>query len=138
MYQINKPTKTSINTNGNGTTFIGQSIEEKMRRIVENKEPIEKAMPIIYTPSNEEVQPAYNIRTDKWEVAIDAMQRIYENKKQDYKAKQEALKELQGEQKEIKEEKPNRISGLADRAAGVVWNRTNSSGRQRTNLLRHW
>ena len=41
------------------------------------------------------------------EVAIDAMQRIYENKKQDYKAKQEALKELQGEQKEIKEEKPN-------------------------------
>ena len=71
MYQINKPTKTSINTNGNGTTFIGQSIEEKMRRIVENKEPIEKAMPIIYTPSNEEVQPAYNIRTDKWEVAID-------------------------------------------------------------------
>ena len=107
MYQINKPTKTNINTNGNGTTFIGQSIEEKMRRIVENKEPIEKAMPIIYTPSNEEVQPAYNIRTDKWEVAIDAMQRIYENKKQDYKAKQEALKELQGEQKEIKEEKPN-------------------------------
>lgn len=53
MYQLNKPTKTSINTNGNGTTFIGQSIEEKMRRIVENKEPIEKAMPIIYTPSNE-------------------------------------------------------------------------------------
>ena len=107
MYQLNKPTKTSINTNGNGTIFIGQSIEEKMRRIVENKEPIEKAMPIIYTPSNEEVQPAYNIRTDKWEVAIDAMQRIYENKKQDYKAKQEALKGLQGEQKEIKEEKPN-------------------------------
>ena len=28
MHQINKPKKTTINTNGNGTTFVGQSIEE--------------------------------------------------------------------------------------------------------------
>ena len=81
-----------------------------MRRIIENKEPIEKTMPIIYTPSNEEVAPAYNIRTDKWETAIDAMNKIYESKKENYNAKQKALKELQGEQGEqegIKEENNN-------------------------------
>ena len=48
-----------------------------LERLLDKKHK-EKAMPIIYTPSNEEVAPAYNIRTDKWEVAIDAMQRIYE------------------------------------------------------------
>ena len=35
------------------------------------------------------------------------MSKIYETKKSDYKTKQEALKKLQGEQKEIKEETPN-------------------------------
>ena len=38
MYQLNKPTKTSINTNGNGTTFIGQSTEEKQNKTKENKQ----------------------------------------------------------------------------------------------------
>ena len=59
-------------------------------------------MPIIYTPSNEEVAPAYNIRTDKWEVAIDAMSKIYETKKSDYKTKQEALKSYRVNKRKLK------------------------------------
>ena len=100
MYQINVAKKTTINTNGNGTTAIGTSIEDKVRRIIENKEPIEQTMPIIYTPSNAGVEPAYNIRTDKWDIAIDAMSTIYKDKKQKYEKQQEAMKDLQGKNKE--------------------------------------
>ena len=72
------------------------SIEEKIRRLTENKEPIEEALPIVYTPSNEGVLPAYNIRADKWDIAIDAMNKITEDKINKWKSKQEQLKELEG------------------------------------------
>lgn len=51
----------------------GESIEEKVRRIVETNEPIEDGAPLIYTPKEKGVIAAYNIRTDRWEIAQDAM-----------------------------------------------------------------
>ena len=51
----------------------GESIEEKVRRVVETKEPIEDGAPLIYTPKEDGVVAAYNIRTDRWEIAQDAM-----------------------------------------------------------------
>ena len=100
MYQLTElPQRSGINTTGNGTTYQGVRIEEKIRRIVENKEPIEETLPTIYTPSNEGVQPAYDIRTDKWEIAIEGMTKVYETKKENYKKNQETIKELNGENK---------------------------------------
>ena len=97
MYELTElPNSSGINTEGNGTTFQGISIEEKIRRLTENKEPIEEALPIVYTPSNEGVLPAYNIRADKWDIAIDAMNKITEDKVNKWKSKQEQLKELEG------------------------------------------
>ena len=97
MYELTElPNSSGINTEGNGTTFQGVSIEEKIRRLTENKEPIEDALPIVYTPSNEGVLPAYNIRADKWDIAIDAMNKITEDKINKWKNKQEQLKELEG------------------------------------------
>ena len=54
-------------------TFEGEFIEEKVARVVENKEPIEDGAPIIYTERKDGVIPAYNIRTDKWDIALTAM-----------------------------------------------------------------
>ena len=55
----------------------GESIEEKVRRIVETKEPIEDGAPLIYTPKEDGVVAAYNIRTDRWEIAQNAMNAKY-------------------------------------------------------------
>lgn len=70
MYKKNKLNKTSINVN-NG--YIGETIEEKVRRIVINKEPISDGAPLIYTERKNGVEPQYNVRTDRFEIAVDAM-----------------------------------------------------------------
>lgn len=54
----------------------GESIEDKVRRITENNEPITDGAPIIYTNRDDGVLPAYNIRTDRWEVAQAAMDAV--------------------------------------------------------------
>ena len=57
----------------------GEFIEEKVARVVENKEPIEDGAPIIYTERKDGVIPAYNIRTDKWDIAMDAYDKMTRN-----------------------------------------------------------
>lgn len=54
----------------------GESIENKVRRITENNEPINDGAPIIYTNRDDGVLPAYNIRTDRWDIAQEAMDAI--------------------------------------------------------------
>lgn len=60
-------------------TVEGETIEEKVARVVENKEPIEDGAPIIYTERKDGVIPAYNIRTDKWDIALTAMDQVNKN-----------------------------------------------------------
>lgn len=55
---------------------IGESIENKVKRITENNEPITDGAPIIYTNRDDGVLPAYNIRTDRWEIAQQAMDAV--------------------------------------------------------------
>lgn len=55
---------------------VGESIEAKVRRITENNEPITDGAPIIYTNRDDGVLPAYNIRTDRWEIAQQAMEAV--------------------------------------------------------------
>lgn len=54
----------------------GESIENKVRRITENNEPITDGAPIIYTNRDDGVLAAYNIRTDRWEIAQQAMEAV--------------------------------------------------------------
>lgn len=54
----------------------GESIENKVRRITENNEPITDGAPIIYTNREDGVLAAYNIRTDRWEIAQQAMEAV--------------------------------------------------------------
>lgn len=55
---------------------IGETIENKVRRITENNEPITDGAPIIYTNRDDGVLPAYNIRTDRWDIAQAAMDAV--------------------------------------------------------------
>ena len=73
MYKQNKPQKTSIKINQG---YEGETIEQKINRIVNNNEPITDGAPLIYTERKHGVQPDYNIRTDRFEIAIDAMDKI--------------------------------------------------------------
>lgn len=73
MYRKIKATKTTIK----GMTPIeGEPIEEKMRRILNNKEPISDGAPIIYTERKNGVRPEHDIRTDRFEIAVDAMDKV--------------------------------------------------------------
>ena len=76
MKKVKIPT---INNFGEIITKEGEYIEEKVRRITENGEPIEDGAPIIYTERKDGVNPAYNIRTDRWEIAQDAMEQVGKN-----------------------------------------------------------
>jgi hypothetical protein len=51
----------------------GETIEMKIERIVNNKETIKDGAPTIFTERKDGVISAYNIRTDRWEIATDAM-----------------------------------------------------------------
>ena len=56
--------------------YEGESIETKCARILQNKEHITDTAPIIYTAKEDGVLPAYNIRTDRFDIAIDAYDKI--------------------------------------------------------------
>ena len=57
-------------------TQEGETIETKVARITQNKEPITDSAPIIFTEKKDGVLPAYNIRTDRFDLAIDAYDKI--------------------------------------------------------------
>ena len=52
----------------------GELIEEKVTRLTQEKSPINDGAPIIYTERKDGVLPAYDIRTDRWEIAQAAME----------------------------------------------------------------
>lgn len=55
------------------TIYQGETIEQRIDRMIYNKEPIKDAAPIIYTERAEGVKPEYDIRTDRFDLAIEAM-----------------------------------------------------------------
>ena len=63
----------SKNTFNVNDSVEGESLEKKVKRIVENSEPINDGAHIIYTERGKGVQPEYNIRTDRFDIAVDAM-----------------------------------------------------------------
>ena len=76
MYKYSKAIPTSIRTNEG---YEGESIEQKVHRIVNNKEPIKDGAPLVYTERKDGVRPEYDIRTDKWELAVESMDKVHEN-----------------------------------------------------------
>lgn len=67
---------TGFNKASEENSFIGESIEEKVRKVTADNTNIEAISPMIYTERKDGVLPEYNIRTDKWDIAQQAMDTI--------------------------------------------------------------
>lgn len=67
MYQIQPRTKTTIARTERG---VGETIEQKVARLRNNEEPITDSTRLIYTDYKDGVRPEFDIRTDKWEIAM--------------------------------------------------------------------
>ena len=59
----------------------GETIEQKVERVVNNGEPIEDGAPNVYTERKHGVMAEHDIRTDRWEVATDAMDAVQKSTK---------------------------------------------------------
>lgn len=77
MYKI--PTFQSSNLKG-VTLKEGETIETKVERMLTNKEPIKDGAPLIFTERKDGVLAAYNIRSDRWELAAEAMDKVTASK----------------------------------------------------------
>lgn len=82
MYNKPKFGTTKLNVN---QSVVGETLETKIERILNNKEPIKDGAPIIFTERKQGVLASTNIRTDRFEIAIDAMDKVDKS----YKAKRE-------------------------------------------------
>lgn len=60
--------------------YEGETIEMKCARVVENNEPITDGAELIFTEKKDGVIPAYDVRTDKWEIAQNAMNDVNASK----------------------------------------------------------
>lgn len=67
------------------TSIPAESIERMLERWLTNKEKIEGNAPLIYTERAKGVIPSTNIRTDRFEIAIEATEKIAKS----YKARRE-------------------------------------------------
>lgn len=72
-------------------TEQAESIEEMLRRLTANKEPIPQNVPPIYTPMEEGVLGEYDIRHDRFDTAYEAT-----NKWEASKTARAAEKQLEG------------------------------------------
>lgn len=73
MYKVRIPNQTKLSINKSSE---GETIEQKMERVLHNGEPIKDGAPIVYTERKDGVKPEYNIRTDRFEIAIEAMDKV--------------------------------------------------------------
>lgn len=65
--------KTKLNTD---FLELGESIEEKMRRVTTTNEPIENVAPLLYTERKEGVLAECDPRTDRFDIAQEAMDKV--------------------------------------------------------------
>lgn len=65
--------RTSIRKN---ESYEAEGLEVILRRIQETKEPIKDTKPIIYTDKKDGVLPGYNIRTDRFEIMREAVEKM--------------------------------------------------------------
>ena len=100
-YQINYTSIESI------STYEGESIEDKVLRITKNNEPIEDTAPLIYTEKKDGVLPQYDIRTDKWEVAQQAMDEVNKTRITETVESKKPIDETNPPAGEIKTEQKN-------------------------------
>lgn len=56
--------------------FEGETLEQKVRKLESEKQPIESVSPEIFTEKKDGVLPQFDIRTDRWDIAQQAMDAV--------------------------------------------------------------
>lgn len=85
----------------NNDAYNGQSVERYIEQAEASKQPITGDAPIIYTARKDGVMAEYNIRTDRWETAQRAMDKVsksYQAKRADWIKSQEPKQEPKTEE----------------------------------------
>lgn len=70
-----------------GEFFDAVSLEQELQIATTTNAPIEATSPMIYTERKDGVKPEYDIRTDRWEIAQQAMDHVaasYKAKRADF------------------------------------------------------
>lgn len=62
----------------------GETLIKKIQRILDENEPLTDGAPMNYTPKQAGVRDDCNIRTDKWTLAMNAMDRVNNYKLNEY------------------------------------------------------
>lgn len=70
MYRYRKAETTTVRMN---KSYEGEPIEKKIDRIMNNKEGISDGAPLHFTERKDGVEPEFNPKTDRFEVAVEAM-----------------------------------------------------------------
>lgn len=96
--EIEKGTNLKVNK-----CYEGETIEMKIDRVVNNQEPITDGAPIIYTDRRDGVLPEFNPRTDRWELALGAMDAVSRAKMVQRMAYFDELNKKEGKGKETGE-----------------------------------
>ena len=108
MYNYKKGNKSSLTS---VECVEGEPIEWKIERIVSNQEPISDGAPEIFTERKEGVKSAYNIRTDRWEIATEAMSKVEGSIQAKRDAKAKIQTKEKNEEAKVIELKVNKDSG---------------------------
>lgn len=70
---MRKPNRNNTEMEVNNDIYKGISVERYCEQAETTNQPIEADAPIIYTPRKDGVKPEYNVRTDRFELAQNAM-----------------------------------------------------------------
>jgi hypothetical protein len=107
----------------------GEPIEHKIERVVSNKEPITDGAPSIFTERKDGVVAAYNIRTDRWEVASEAMDKVSGS----IQAKRDAKGKVSKPKEESKSEAAKTETKVVDLKVGNVSEAKSTEGGKKAN-----
>lgn len=102
------------------STLQGESIEDKVKRLMLNKEPIKDGAPIIYTEKKDGVDPAYNIRTDRFELATEAMDKVNRS----FMAKRDDIIKSPENKDDSKTKEQNKEISIAESVDGTADNQS--------------
>lgn len=63
-------------------TEFGETLELQIKRMKETNQPIEGGAPTIFTARKDGVIPEYDIRSDKWDRALENMEQVSRNRQE--------------------------------------------------------
>jgi len=89
---MEKPKLIIIQKNNSIVSTEGEPIELQVERLVSNGEPTEGEAPLVYQERAEGVAAQYNIRTDRFEIAIEAMEKVAKSYEARREERAEALR----------------------------------------------